>query len=222
MNGSERGAMEAAIRKLCERGEHNRAAELALQAYGPEILKFILSVLHHPDRANDVFSTFREHLLKGLPKFRWQSTLRTWSYRIARNDCYESLRSPSAREEPMSHVAPADEVQRERSQTRPWLRTDVKDRFRALREKLDANERALLFLRVDQQLSWTEVARILAGPDEALSRAELERRATALRQQFQRLKQHLRALAVEEGIVSSDSNSGDEPADRAADPDARR
>jgi len=199
----EREELELRIRTLCTEGESNRAAELALEVYGTDILKFILSVLREPEQANDVFAIFRENLLRGLPRFRWESSLRTWAYRVARNACYEALRSPVSREEPVSQVKLPDEAQRERTQTHPWQRTEVKDRFRALREQLTLEERTLLQLRVDQELSWVEVARVLAGDDEDLSRSELERRAMALRQQYHRLKERLRALAQQEGLIPS-------------------
>jgi len=197
----ERETLEHQIHGLCLEGEAHRAAELALEVYGTDILKFILSVLREAEQAHDVFSLFRENLLRGLPRFRWESSLRTWAYRVARNACYEALRSPSMREEPVSQVKPLDEVQRERTRTHPWQRTEVKDRFRALRESLSLEERTLLQLRVDQELSWMEVARVLSGPEEEPSLAELEHRAMALRQQYHRLKERLRAMAQQEGLI---------------------
>jgi RNA polymerase sigma-70 factor (ECF subfamily) len=94
---------------------------------------------------------------------------------------------------------------RPRSSTKPWQRTVVKDRFRALRESLAPHERMLLVLRVDRRLPWMEVARVMADPDEPMTAEALARRAAALRQQFQRIKDHLRALAAQEGLLASDS-----------------
>ena len=100
-----------------------------------------------------------------------------------------------------------DEALKPRSETRPWQRTSVKERFRALRESLDPQERMLLLLRVDQRLSWEEVARVMSEGEETLSDASLKRKAAALRQQFQRIKTHLRSLAQEEGLIAEEDSS---------------
>lgn len=198
---SAREQVEAQIHTDCVRGEYGEAVELAMRAYGPEIRRLMASVLHHPELAKDAFSLFSENLLKGLPGFRWESSFRTWAYRLARNACYHQLHSPASREQPVSEPA-ANEALRQRTDTQPWRRTLVKERFRALREQLEPHERMLLMLRVDQRLPWTEIARVMAEPDEPATRDALARRAAALRQQFQRVKTRLRALAIEQGVIS--------------------
>ncbi|MFP2911321.1 RNA polymerase sigma factor [Pyxidicoccus sp. 3LFB2] len=198
-----REQVEAQLHDYCRRGEYSPAVELAMRAYGPEIRRLMTSVLHHPELAKDAFSLFSENLLKGLPGFRWESSFRTWAYRLARNACYHQLHTPASREQPVSEPA-ANEPQRHRTDTQPWQRTAVKERFRALREQLEPHERMLLMLRVDQRLPWTEIARVMAEPDEPVTRDALNRRATALRQQFQRVKSRLRALAIEQGVITVD------------------
>ncbi len=198
-----REQVELQLHTLCLRGEYGLSVELAMRAYGPEIRRLMASVLHHPELAKDAFSLFSENLVKGLPGFRWESSFRTWAYRLARNACYHQIHAPAAREQPVSEPA-ANEPQRHRTDTQPWQRTVVKERFRALREQLEPHERMLLMLRVDQRLPWTEIARVMAEPDEPINRAMLNRRATALRQQFQRVKARLRALAIEQGVISTD------------------
>jgi len=59
----------------------------------------------------------------------------------------------------------------------------------------------LLALRLDQKLSWREVARQMPGPQGALTEEALNRRATTLRQQFQRAKARLHALAMEDSLL---------------------
>jgi RNA polymerase sigma-70 factor (ECF subfamily) len=202
--GNDREKMEQEIRELCQQGDIGRAVEHTLQVYGMEIMRLMASVLHNPELAKDAFSLFCESLLKGLASFRWESSLRTWSYRLARNACYQLAHAPSARETPVSASAIPEEPQQHRSDTRPWQRTSVKERFRALRDSLAPEERMLLLLRVDQRLAWTEVARIMLDSDEAPTSAALSRKATALRQQFQRIKAHLRELAVQEGLIEQE------------------
>ncbi len=204
MMSSERAKLEQEIRELCERGDTGRAVERTLQAYGMEIMRLMASVLHSPELAKDAFSLFCESLLKGLPSFRWESSLRTWAYRLARNACYQLAHAPSARETPVSASAIPEQPQRHRSDTRPWQKTSVKERFRALRESLEPEERMLLLLRVDQRLAWNEVARIMWEEEAPPSQADINRKATALRQQFQRVKAHLREMAREQGLIEQE------------------
>jgi RNA polymerase sigma-70 factor (ECF subfamily) len=205
MRLDEREKLEKEIRELCEKGDIGGAVERALQGYGPELLRLMASVLHDAERSREAFSLFSENLLRGLAGFRWESSFRTWAYRLARNACYQLIHAPSAeREQPLSVSSLPDEVQRARSETRPWQRTSVRERFRQLRERLEPDERMLLMLRVDQRLSWEEVARVMAETDSPLGNLEVKKRAAALRQQFQRLKTRLRALAEEDGLIHPD------------------
>ncbi|WP_224241391.1 RNA polymerase sigma factor [Hyalangium gracile] len=206
-NGREQ--LEQEIRELCLRGDTAGAVERALQGYGMEIMRLMASVLHNPELAKDAFSVFCESLLKGLPSFRWESSFRTWAYRLARNACYQLVHAPSARETPVSSSAIPEAPLGNRSDTRPWQRTSVKERFRALRESLEPDERMLLMLRVDQRLAWTEVARVMWDSDEPMTSAAVTRKATALRQQFQRIKVHLRQMAIEQGLIEQDEASAD-------------
>jgi RNA polymerase sigma-70 factor, ECF subfamily len=207
MQLEEREKLELDIHELCRQGDLTGAVERALEGYGQEIMRLMASVLHDYERSRDAFSLFSENLLKGLSGFRWESSFRTWAYRLARNACYQVMHAPAGREQPVSVSAMPDEAHKPRSETRPWQRTSVKERFRALRESLDPEERMLLLLRVDQRLSWEEVARVMAEGDSPLTNVELKRKAAALRQQFQRIKTHLRSMAEEEGLIASGDTS---------------
>lgn len=207
MQLDEREKLEREIQELCKQGDVAGAVERALEGYGQEIMRLMASVLHDYERSRDAFSLFSENLLRGLAGFRWESSFRTWAYRLARNACYQVMHAPSGREMPVSMSALPDESFKPRSETRPWQRTSVKERFRALRESLEPQERMLLLLRVDQRLSWEEVARVMSEGEETLTDAELKRKAAALRQQFQRIKAHLRSLAQEEGLIASEDST---------------
>lgn len=207
MQLEEREKLEQDIQALCGKGDLAGAVERALEGYGQEIMRLMASVLHDYERSRDAFSLFSENLLRGLPGFRWESTFRTWAYRLARNACYQVMHAPAGREKPESMSALPDQTFKPRSETRPWQRTSVKERFRALRESLEPHERMLLLLRVDQRLSWEEVARVMSEGEETQTDAALKRKAAALRQQFQRIKAHLRSLAQEEGLIAAEDST---------------
>ena len=86
-----------------------------------------------------------------------------------------------------------------RSRTAPWLRTEVKDKVALLRASLSEEQRELLVLRVDRDLSWEEIALILDETGEPV-------KATArLRKRFQTIKDELRERARAEGLLDEES-----------------
>ncbi len=203
MRASQRALVERSLQELCARGEVRLAVEGALEVYGAEIQRLLAAVLRHePELARDAYSLFCESLLRDLPAFRWESSFRTWAFRVARNLAYRLASSPVRREQSLSQGVCEQVAHAERTPTVPWLRTSIKARFRDLHEKLDPDERLLLVLRVDRRLSWLDVAREMAGPGEAPPSALLQRKAAVLRQQFRHLKERLRALAREDLLLS--------------------
>jgi RNA polymerase sigma-70 factor (ECF subfamily) len=196
--------LEEELQDLCRQGEVNQAVEQALRGYGPEIRRLMMGVLQNEDRAQDAFSLFSEFLLKGLPGFRWESSFRTWAQRMARNACFKLVNAPAIRHRHVSLSAVPEQPMARHSTTCPWQRTPVKARFRALREKLEPQEQRLLELRVDQQLQWPQIVQLLAASNEPVTGELLARRATALRQQFQRVKNRMRTLARQEGVIAPD------------------
>jgi RNA polymerase sigma-70 factor (ECF subfamily) len=78
--------------------------------------------------------------------------------------------------------------------------------MRELRESLSEEDQSLLMLRVDRKLSWKDLAVALSDGKE-MNEAELAKKASNLRQSFQKVKNRLRSLAEEEGLLSDNSSS---------------
>jgi RNA polymerase sigma-70 factor (ECF subfamily) len=196
---SEREAGERAIRALCTVGAYAEATTATLRMYGVELLGFLRALAGNPDLAADAFGELGEDIWKGLPRFRWESTLRSWLYSLARNALAQLRRDPRRRAErnlPLS-IAP-EMAQLVRTATLEIQRTEVKDEFRVLREQLDPEEHEILLLRLDRGLAWKDIARILGGSD------NIDARAAALRKRFERAKERLKRLAIEHGLIRKD------------------
>lgn len=194
-------ALEARIRGHAGAGRMREAATAALEGYGPELLGWLVAALGDAGDAEDVFSMLSEDLWRGLPGFRWECSMRTWLYTLARHARARLERSPhrrAARRADRSTLADVEEAVR--SRTRPWLRTEVKDRFTALRDELPEDDRSLLVLRVDRRMAWDDIARVMGG-DEAVDDTGRRRVAARLRKRFSALKERLRRRAAEEGLV---------------------
>jgi len=197
------GDVEGELVNLLRAGTFDRAATLALATYGPELYGFLVHLMGAEMPASEVFSQASEDLWKGLPSFRTDCSVRTWMYLVARHAAARYRRTPWNRGGRCGDSAIDDVVADARSRTAPWLRTEIKDRWREIREALDPDDRALLVLRVDRDLPWTDVARVMLG-DVDPSADALQRETVRLRKRFQLLKAELRERAREAGLVEGD------------------
>lgn len=195
-DSADRDASEQSIRALCEAAAYSEATTLALRKYSVELLSFLRAIARDDDLAAEAFAELGEDVWKGLPKFRWESSLRSWLYALARNALGQLRRDPRRRSERNLPLSYAPEMAAlVRTATSEIQRTDVKDEFRVLREQLDPDEHELLLLRLDRGLAWKDIARILGGD------TQVEVRAAALRKRFERAKERLRRLAIEHGLI---------------------
>jgi RNA polymerase sigma-70 factor (ECF subfamily) len=203
MDATARETLEREVRTLCESGDTARATHAVILGLGPEIHTFLHGLLRAEHDADEVFSLWSERVLLGIGAFAWGCSLRTWSYAIARN-----LASNYRRGQQRRRVLPgADTEQIERleqhvrSQTRPHLRTESKDKLARIRETLPPDDRTLLVLRVDRELDWNAIAQVMSDNADALAPADLAREAQRLRKRFQLVKEKLVTLARQQGFV---------------------
>jgi RNA polymerase sigma-70 factor (ECF subfamily) len=93
--------------------------------------------------------------------------------------------------------------QKIRSETVSYLRTQRKTRIAALRDSLPAEDQALLVLRVDRQLAWIDLARVMRSEDDGPPPGEavLKREAARLRKRFQLIKDKLYQLGRQQGLI---------------------
>jgi RNA polymerase sigma-70 factor (ECF subfamily) len=192
----DRAALEARIREAATAGDLQRAATEALQLYGSELFGYLCNVARDEDLASDAFGATCERMWKGLAAFRWESSLRSWLYTIARNAMSTLRAHPSRRPERNASVSELDDLAHKiRTQTLPIHRTEVREGIRALREELSPEDSELVLLRIDRKMSWRDIARVVhegADPD---------KHTAALRKRFERAKEHLRRLATQRGLV---------------------
>jgi RNA polymerase sigma-70 factor (ECF subfamily) len=196
---------EQAIRAALDTQDFQTAATRALEAYGPEILSFLVAKLGAASDGEDAFSMFAEDFWTGLPEFGFRCSVRGWMYTLARNAGNRYASSPQRKRGRNLTLAGGDSlwglVDRVRSETQIHKRTDVKDKVRALRERLDADDQMLLVLYIDRGLPWRELAMILHDGVEPLHGETLERETARLRKRYERVKAELKAQAEKEGLI---------------------
>lgn len=182
-----RDALEARIGTALDAGRFDEAARETIAGYGPEILGFLVAVQRDEADARDVFSQFSEDLWRGLAKFRRESSMRTWSYKLAHHAMVRFARDPYRRRgRRLATEEYSDLVERVSSR---MSRERASKQLEAARQALAADEQALLVLRVDRKLAWDEIAEVMAADGEASD-------AAALRKRFERIKQRLKKLVA--------------------------
>ena len=202
LSSEEREVLEVELKGLCDAGDYPAATTLTIEKYGPEILGYLVAVARTDSDASDAFSLFSEDLWRGIEGFRWEASMRTWAYTLARNALRRLVRTPDrkARKVPLSRSPEVfDVAQKIRTETMDYLRTEVKDRVAELRKELDPEDQTLFVLRISRQMSWTEIARVMTEegePDED----EVKRLSAKYRKRFERAKNTLAELARERGI----------------------
>ena len=193
--------LEADLRALWNADKMQEAATLALRRYGPELLGYLHAMASrsggpgtsgHPD-PDELFSRLCEQLWKHLPTFRWESSVRTWAYVVARNLLRAEARAaagPRGKVEGLRDTHASRLAADVRSTTALHLRTESKDALQRIRDALDPDDRTLLILRVDRNMAWRDIAAVLHGDDDPP--VDPTKAAAALRKRFERLKARLR------------------------------
>ena len=192
---AEAEALEARVSALLAEGKAEAAATEAIKGYGPQVLRYLRSVLGDEEDAREAFGQFAENLWRGLPEFRRTAPFRIWAYRIAWNVACDMRKQPWRNRRRRLSTGEASRIA-ETVATSEDVRLERRRReLLALRDSLSLDDRALAALRIDQGLSWAECA-------EALSRNGEEVKANTLTKRFERIKERLGAVARKRGLIA--------------------
>jgi RNA polymerase sigma-70 factor (ECF subfamily) len=197
---------EARIRGAFDSQDLRTAATLLLELYGAEIYGFLVARLRSSELAAEVFSDFTEDLWRGIGSFRWVCSSRAWAYTLARHAASRAIRRRKrAPVVSLSRAGPLSEIaDRIRVETAAALKTETRDRFVQLRQQLPLQDQMLLMLRVNRELPWLDIARIMGDGSNggALPPQSYAATATRLRKRFQKAKEKLRKMAEEAGLLA--------------------
>jgi RNA polymerase sigma-70 factor (ECF subfamily) len=200
MSSSEPGEAdqrEDELRALVARGDIDHATEQILRTYGTELIAWLCAILPNDADAHDAFSRTSEELWKSLRRFDGRCSLRTWCYMLARHAASRIRGRPSnEREILVSQIPSVAHAATQIWNTSRRAEKRAHDVYAEIRKSLDEEDQTLLALRVDRNLAWREISRILLGEDADAD--EVTRKAASLRKQFERVKERLRELAAEQ------------------------
>ena len=186
--------LDTPIRERLAAGDTDGAATALIEALGPAILRYLRSMLRVEEDAADAFSQWSENVWTGLPAFRGEASLKTWAYRLARNAA-QNLRNDAWHRRGQRFAPGQASALALSIRTRSVV---VVERHRQaldeLRAGLSEEDNSLLVLKLDQQLSWNEVAEVLAAEGTRIEPGALMKR-------YERVKAKLGELARERGLL---------------------
>ena len=142
----------------CQRGERE-AFDRLVERYQRDVYRLCFRYVNNHHDASDMAQEVFLKAYRALAKFRGDSSFSTWLYRIAVNTCLNFRASRKAPAEELSeHVADGGMPVVERLE-----RDQRSQRVRKAVARLPEKQRATLILKVYQDLTHEEVARILGS-----------------------------------------------------------
>jgi len=139
--------------------------------YAQRLYGFFRRRLAHPTRAEELTQDVFVAVLKGATRYEPRALFRTYLYSIAVRMLAAERRK--AGREAAREANAAEPAQAAQSETAAWVRDAV--------ERLEATEREILMLREYEELSYEEIAEVLAIPVNTV-RSRLFRARMALRE----------------------------------------
>lgn len=157
---------EKKIRETCA-SNRDRGFKLLMDSFQEPIYYYIRRIVVSHEDAEDILQEVFIRIFRHLDHFRNESSLSTWIYRIATNEC---LRFLSARKE---GVISAEEVQEEligklKASDYVDYENELAVKFQEAILSLPEKQRIVFNLRYYDELEYEEIARILDSKVETL------------------------------------------------------
>jgi RNA polymerase sigma-70 factor, ECF subfamily len=181
------------VRELLAAGDATAAATQAIRTVGPSALRYLHALLSDPDDAKDAFSQWAERVWRGLPAFRGECQLRSWALRLAYHAALDLKTQAWRVHGRRLETGEASRIAETVRTTTAVRRERQHSVFERLRRQLTVEDQTLLELRVNQELSWQEIADVLGRDGDAPQPNTVAKR-------FQRVKDHLAEMLRSEGI----------------------
>jgi RNA polymerase sigma-70 factor (ECF subfamily) len=180
---------------LLSAGDARQAATEVIRAHGPAVLRYLRALLRDEALADDAFSLFAEWAWSAIRRYRGDSPIRAWAFGIAWNAAQRVRGEGWQKRRERLPTSEASRLAQDIRTSSASKRERRADELEELRKELAPDEQNLLVLRLEQSLSWNEIAAILSGAGESVG-------APALRKRFERLKDRLGELARRRGLLS--------------------
>ena len=144
-----------------QRGDEQAFREI-YRTYRDPVWALVISLVGDPLQAQDVVQNVFFKAFRGLSGFRFRSTLFTWIFRIARNECRNHLRKKLVPHVPLEDILDSRyEADGTCVSGRAQARSDL---LRKAVQQLPFKMREVVVLKYQEGLSYDEMSRILGCP----------------------------------------------------------
>ena len=182
-------------------GGDREAFEELVHRYDRDVLRIALNILHKTDDARDVYQEAFLKIYKNLPRFRFECSFYTWTYRIVTNVCLDHLRRRSSRPEDQApdlasnqsgDPMPGDFFDRQQDQgaesdpERRFMGLEIGRRIRGALNRLTPRERMIFEMKHYQGLKLRDIGDALGTTEETVKNS-LFRATRKLRAQLEGL-----------------------------------
>jgi len=151
---------ESTLVEACLTGRPG-AFDLIVERHGRQVYRLCYRFVENHEDASDLTQDVFVRAFRGLRRFRRQSSLATWLYRIGVNVCLNRL---SAKTPPMESLEARQHVDSTgASPAERVLEAERARRVRAAIARLPRKQRATLVLRIYHEMSHQEIAQILGS-----------------------------------------------------------
>lgn len=175
------------LARECRQGSREAFNRLVYK-YQDRIYSIALRMMQNTEEAKDIAQDVFFSVYKSIKRFRGDSKLATWLYRIAVNACINKLKSKSRKQtQPIEETSPAKMGEAGQEGTtsseisdphKALERKDLGQKIEGELAKLPPESRIVVLLRDVQGMSYEEIEKILGIPDgtvkSRLHRARLE------------------------------------------------
>lgn len=154
------------IKNYCAHGDVAAAAEL-LGRYEHGLYNFIWQTVRHHQDAEDARQETICKALEGLPQFRQQSQFKTWLYRIGHHEAINIVRKRRRLEIHESPEQLPGAALDTGVKATPSDHLEQCERTSALEDaigKLPVHERQVVLLRLQEDMPFKEIARVMDAP----------------------------------------------------------
>ena len=192
-----------------EESRNREILEATYNLYGKQIWAWFYRKSLRGVEAEDLFQDFLLRLFQVLPAFRWDCSLHTLCFVIAKRVWSQGLKAQQIERGNCNYESIQSHIKAATSRLSTYKLPLDNVFIKLQNEVLSETEIDLLHLKTYQRMSWNKIATIyLWKCDEeegGISQQELQREASRLRQIFCRAKQTLEEEARKRGLRRGDS-----------------
>ena len=151
---------EKKLLKQAKAGKAEAYGQL-IEHYQERLYRRAVSLLDRPELAEDALQSSLLSAYQALPKFRGDSSIYTWLYRIVTNQCRNCLQSQ--KRQSSQNISKLEPVLRD-NRINLEKETELSEDFRYLMAKINSlpeKYRSLILYRYYDDLSYTEIASLI-------------------------------------------------------------